>query len=335
MSAAIPPKRRLSATLALALLCAAAISPAQQSGREELLRLGNGIAAIAEGEVITVEELRRELAPIVPRLRAEANNAKEFSQRLDDMSKEVLQNMIDRILIVKKAEEKGLMIPESFIDQEYDEVIASDFDGDRARFLEFLKQRGKTQREFREDIKKRVTVNVMRQQRRKSQSEISPERIEQFYLEHKIRFYQNEAIHLRQIILTPMADEGLAPLRQTANTIMKELENGAKFSDVAKKYGQDQMSRRGGDWGWVNREDVRTELSSTAFGLEPGKFSEPVELDGTIFILYCEDRREETIQPIRMVRDTIEEMLAGDIARENQEQWLRQLREDAYVRYFM
>ena len=54
-------------------------------------RMGNGIAAIAEGEIITIEQLRRELEPIIPRLRAEARSEKEFSESINRMSREVLQ----------------------------------------------------------------------------------------------------------------------------------------------------------------------------------------------------------------------------------------------------
>jgi peptidyl-prolyl cis-trans isomerase SurA len=301
----------------------------------ELLRLGNGIAAIAEGQIITIEELRQELEPIIPRLRVESKNAAEFSKRIDELSKEVLQNMIDRIIIVKAAEEKGLLIPPSYIDQEYDRVIESDFGGDRARFLEYLRARGDTARGFRQDIYKRVVVNVMRQETRRSQSEISPERIEDFYVKNKIRFYQEEAIHLRQIILTPMADEGLVTLRQTAKKVIYELDNGANFGDIARKYSQDEMSRNGGDWGWLERKDIRKELSDTAFGLEEGSYSQPIELSGTIFILYAENKREEMIQPVSQVRDIIENVLVGEIAREAQEKWLQEIRNDAYVRYFM
>lgn len=297
--------------------------------------MGNGIAAIAEGQIITVQELRRELEPVVPRLRAEARTAQEFSQRIDELSREVLQNMIDRIIIVKAAEDKGIMIPQSYIDQEYNDVISRDFGDDRRRFLDYLKARGETARDFRRDIYKRVVVNVMRQEMRRSQSEISPERIEDFYVRNKLRFYQGEALHLRQIILSPMADEGLVTLRQTANQVIRELESGANFGDLARKYSQDEMSRSGGDWGWIERRDIRKELSDIAFSLKPGDYSEPVELGGTIFILYAEDKREEMIQPITQVRDIIENVLVGEIARESQEKWLRDLRENSYVRYFM
>jgi peptidyl-prolyl cis-trans isomerase SurA len=307
----------------------------QNAADPELLRLGNGIAAIAEGEIITVEELRRELEPIIPRLRVESRNAQEFSKRIDELSKEVLQNMIDRIIIVKAAEEKGLLLPESYIDQEYDEVIDRDFGGDRGRFLEYLRARGETARDFRRNIYKRVVVNVMRAETRRSQSEISPERIEEFYVKNKLRFYQEEALHLRQVILTPMASEGLVPLRQTAKEVINELDSGANFGDIARKYSQDEMSRKGGDWGWIERKDIRKELSDIAFGLEPTQYSQPIEIGGTIFILFAEDKREEMIQPVAQVRDIIENVLVGEIARETQEKWLNDLRNDAYVRYFL
>jgi len=322
------------AGLAAALLFALSAS-AQSAPDPALMRLGNGIAAIAEGEIITVEQLRRELEPIVPRLRVEARNEQEFAERLDRLSREVLQNMIDRIIIVKAAEEKGLLIPQSYIDQEYDEVIAGDFGGDRGRFLEFLRAQGKTPREFRQDLYRRVVVNVMRQENRRSESEISPERIESFYVENKIRFYQNEAVRLRQIILSSVADEGLPVLRQTARQIMSELEGGTNFGDLARKYSQDEMSRRGGDWGWIERQDLRQELSDVAFELEAGEYSRPVELGDTIFILYVEEKREEMIQPISMVREVIEEVLIGEIARETQERWLNELRNEAYIRTFI
>ena len=75
-------------------------------------------------------------------------------------------------------------------------------------------------------------------------------------------------MHLRQIILTPMADEGTALLQQTAKRSSPNSTAGANFGDLARKYSQDDMSRRGGDWGWIERQDIRKELSTVAFGLQ-------------------------------------------------------------------
>ena len=57
---------------------------AQKASDPELLRLGNGIAAIAEGQIITVEELRRELEPIILDLR-EAQRSRVL--QIDELAK--------------------------------------------------------------------------------------------------------------------------------------------------------------------------------------------------------------------------------------------------------
>lgn len=321
------------ALLSSALLCAATL-PAQEEDRS-ISRLGNSIAAIAEGQIITLEEVRAELEPILPRLRLESKTPEDFNKRLEQMSRQILKNKIDRIIIVKAAQDKGLMIPQSYVDQEYNDVIATDFDGDRGKFIRYLKARGETPRDYRKKIYERVAVNVMRQENRKSETEVSPERIQDFYLENKIRFYQEAAMHLRQIILTPAAGQVPADLEATTAEIMQALDSGSNFGDLAREYSTDNRSRKGGDWGWIKKADIRQELSTPAFALEPGQYSQPVTLGQTTFILYCEEKRSESIQALSEVRDIIENILSGEIARENQERWLEDLREKAYIKYFI
>lgn len=306
-----------------------------QPAANDLTHLGNGVAAIVEGEIITIQQLRKELEPILPRLQVESKNQKDFAQRIDTLTYEILQTMIDRILIVNAGKEKGILIPDSYIDKEYDQVLEQEFGGNRAQFLEYLKTQGLTPRDYRKIIYDRVVVNVMRQENRKSETEVSPERIEAFYIANKARFYQSEAMHLRQIILTPSEDMDSAALQIRATEIMDKLNQGARFSDLARTYGQDAVSRKGGDWGWIERKDIRSELSEVAFSLEPGKFSQPIQLTNAIFILYAEAVRKEMIQPIAQVRERIERQLSDQIARENQEKWLQSLRDRAFVRYYL
>ena len=116
---------------------------------EEKITLGNGIAAIAEGEIITFEQLRKSLDPIVPKLRLQAKNESEFQELIDQASKDILQNIIDRIIIVNEAYKQGIQIPPSYIDEEYESIIKTDFKGNRGQFLAYLKSTGQTQDEFR------------------------------------------------------------------------------------------------------------------------------------------------------------------------------------------
>jgi len=293
-----------------------------------------GIAAEVENKIITFEEIRREMAPLIPRIRESSRARAEFTQRMQELYLEVLQNFIDRVLIVEEFKEKEYNLPQTFVENEFDRILIEDFENDRSRFLEYLESLGKNVREFRADLRERIIVSVMRSEKRKSQSQISPERIEQFYNENKINFYEEEAVKLRIIMLRPLADENPDQMRQTIDRIYGELQNGTPFAEVASKYSQDSRRERGGDWGWIQRPDLKDELSAVAFTLKVGSYSEAISLGEQIFILYVEEKRDEGIQPINEVRDRIEEILASQLERQAQQQWLERLRREAYIRYY-
>ncbi|MEX0321851.1 MAG: peptidylprolyl isomerase [Puniceicoccaceae bacterium] len=293
-----------------------------------------GIAAEVENRIVTFQELRREMNPLIPRIRESSRSRAEFTARMQELYMEVLQNLIDRVLIVKEFGEKEFNLPQSFIENEFDRILIEDFENDRARFLKHLEAQGKNVREFRADLREQIIVSVMRSQKRKSQSQISPERIEQFYNENKINFYEEEAVKLRIIMLRPLADENPDQMRQTIDRIFEELGSGAPFEEVATKYSQDSRRDRGGDWGWIQRPDLKDELSAVAFDLETGTYSETITLGNQSFILYVEDKRDEGIQPINEVRDRIEEILASQLARQTQDAWIERLRREAYIRYY-
>jgi peptidyl-prolyl cis-trans isomerase SurA len=302
---------------------------------EHKLHLGNGIAAIAEGEIITFEQLRKSLDPIVPKLRLQAKSEAEFSKLIEQVSKDILQNMIDHIIIVNEAYDKGIQIPPSYIDGEYESIIKKDFNGNRSQFLAYLNSNGQTQDEFREELKRNIIVNVMQSQNRKKQSQISPEKIEDYYVKNKIRFYQPELIHLKQIILMPKASETMESVLGTADEIIAQLDEGNPIHTLANAYGDKSYNRINGDWGWIKREDLRSELSQVAFDLNIGEYTQPIQLGDAVFILYAENIQKEKIQPISQVRDVIEKTLSQEIAQNSLDEWLEDLRAKAYIRYFL
>ena len=79
------------------------------------LRFANGIAAIAEDKVITVDDVRREIAPLVGQLQRDARSEQEFNEKLEQLQDEVIQSLIDRVLIVKEfRKDEKKQIPISF-----------------------------------------------------------------------------------------------------------------------------------------------------------------------------------------------------------------------------
>src|SRR5210317_1757840 len=97
-----------------------------------------GIAAEVENKIITFEEIRREMSPLIPRIRDSARSRAEFTQRMQELYLEVLQNFIDKVLIVEEFKEKEYQLPQTFVENEFDRILIEDFENDRSRFLEYL-----------------------------------------------------------------------------------------------------------------------------------------------------------------------------------------------------
>ncbi len=299
------------------------------------LRYANGIVAIAEDKIITVDDIRREIGPLVPEIQKQARNEKEFNEKLEALQEDVVQNLIDRVLIVKDfySDEKR-KVPESYVDNAVAETIITQFDGDRSKFLAYLRSRGISQKDYRKEQEEDMIYGYMRQQKAKSASTISPVKIEAFYTENKDRFYQEDSVHLRLIQVTRTPEDTDDTLKARASTIMTELAAGADFGEVARKYSQDTRKGKGGDWGWQRRSDLRKEFSDVIFNLEKGQRSDPLIMPEGAFIFFVEDRKHAGILPLDEVRPDIEKALVQQGSRQATERWLEKLRRNAYVKHF-
>lgn len=327
-----------SLMLVSAFAAGAASLPAQQEATPSdnlNLRYANGIVAIAESKIITVDDVRREIGPLVAEIQRQSRNEQEFNEKLEALQEDVIQNLVDRVLIVKEFyKDEKRRVPDSYIDNQLAETIISQFDGDRSKYLAYLRSRGISQKEYRKEVEEDMIYNYMRGQQAKSASTVSPTRIEAYYNENKERFYQEDSVKLRMIQINRAAGDTDDTLRTKAGTVITELNSGAEFGDLARKYSQDSRKSKGGDWGWQRRSDLRKEFSDVIFALKKGERSEPLITPEGAFIFLAEDRKYAGTVSIDEVRPEIEKSLVQQGSRKAMERWLEKLRRNAYVKHF-
>jgi peptidyl-prolyl cis-trans isomerase SurA len=326
--------------LASAFLSAAALglfAQAQSNPPQDNLNLryANGIAAIAEDRIITVDDIRREVSPLIPEIQRQSRSEKEFNEKVEALQEDVIQNLIDRVLIVKDFyKDEKRHVPDSYIDNQIAETIINQFDGDRSKYLAYLRSRGISQKDYRKEQEEDMIYGYMRQQQSKSASTVSPVKIEAYYKENKDRFYQEDSVHLRLIQLARSPEDTDATLKIRADEVISALNSGTDFGDLARKYSQDSRKGKGGDWGWQRRSDLRKEFSDVIFTLEKGQHSDALIMPEGAFILFAEDRKHAGVQSLDEVRPDIERALIQQGSRQATERWLEKLRRNAYVKHF-
>jgi peptidyl-prolyl cis-trans isomerase C len=112
-----------------------------------------------------------------------------------------------------------------------------------------------------------------------------------------------EEVHARHILVDSEAK---------ANDIIAQLKAGAKFEDLAKKFGdpKDPASQQGGDLGFFKKGDMLPEFSDAAFKLKKGEYTTtPVHTKYGWHVIQVLDTRVSTPPTYDSVHDQIAQTL--------------------------
>ena len=104
----------------------------------------------------------------------------------------------------------------------------------------------------------------------------------------------------------------------------------AQFADLARLQSNDGSASRGGDLGWVYPGDTVPEFEKAMNELKTGELSEPVQTQFGWHLIEVLERRTEDMSQDR-VRQAARQALRERKADEAYQEWLRQLRDRAFV----
>jgi peptidyl-prolyl cis-trans isomerase C len=131
--------------------------------------------------------------------------------------------------------------------------------------------------EQRQYIKEALTINQLLDAKVLSKIKITDESAKSYYDLHQSEFEQKESVRASHILVlvkeNASADEK-KKAEEKMDKIRKELDGGADFADVAKKFSEDPGSaKRGGELGFFSRGMMVKPFEEAAFALKDGETS--------------------------------------------------------------
>ena len=294
----------------------------------------DGIAAVVNGEVITFSQVRALSAPREKLLRSQFTG-KDLEKKLIELRELALKDLIDRRLVIQAFKKESYQIPDHIVDERVHQIIRESFGGDRNTFIKTLEAQNYTLGEFKEKELERIMVQAMRSHNVKTNSIISPTKIEDYYRKHHDEFTTKEEIKLRMIMIPGQKDTASAPAQKAlAEEVLGKLAGGAEFDRTAQVYSEDSTRDNGGDWGWIERNTLAAPLEKFAFNMPVGRISNIIDYAGNYYIIKVEDKRGGTTSSLAQTRDDIEKRLIQEEAQGIQERWIAGLRAKAYIKTF-
>jgi foldase protein PrsA len=232
------------------------------------------------------------------------------SPEYNDLKVRAVQFLVQRYEFRSEAENLGVSVTEEEVDKRLDELKKTNFGGSDEKLEAELKKLGLTLEQAREEIEdkllqekifKKVTGNI----------KVSEAEIEKYYEDNEEQFTKpREVRHI------------LVKSKQKADELHKELNGGASFAVLAKKFSQDTASAKEGGKLTVSKGQTVPPFDKIAFSIEEGEISKPVKTQFGWHII-------EALAPIEVTKlseatPTIEQQLKQQRQSSAMETWLKQ-----------
>jgi peptidyl-prolyl cis-trans isomerase SurA len=302
------------------------------------------IVARVNNSIITRADLRRNREQT-------AQDAKEqnLSQKqVEEREANALRDLIDQQLLMQKAADLGISADADLV-KRLDDLRKQMKAGSMEELQKLAESQGVSWEEFKQNTKNGILTQKVIGSEVGSHIQVTREEIQKFYDEHKSEFAQPERVRLSEILIAtnpnapkpepgkvstleaPPSAEQVAAAEAKANDIYKQLTDGAKFDELARKLSNGSTADQGGDLGYFKRNDLAKELEDKSFALKPGQFTQPIRTRQGFIILRVNDHIEAGTPTFERVRDQIQEQLYSQKVQPALRLYLTKLREDAYI----
>lgn len=139
--------------------------------------------------------------------------------------------------------------------------------------------------------------------------------------------------HVRHILIKVNQVVTAAEAKRKLTELKERLDHGsATFEELAKLYSNDLSASKGGDLGWIYPGDTVPEFERAMDQLKPGEVSQPIETPFGYHLIQVVERKTDDASKER-TRQAARQAIRDRKIEEATEDWMRQIRDRAYVEY--
>lgn len=201
----------------------------------------------------------------------------------------IVDELINNELLAERARKLGVGASDGEVEDKFTE-LKSPFTEEE--FQKQLKDRGISVADQKQALRRQISIQKLINREVMSKITITDQDVADFYSANPAQFNVAEPqYHLAQILVTPVKDPQIrnrknsdavtdAQAQQKAGALLKEINGGADFSQVAMDYSEDPVNAAtGGDLGWIPDSSLRNpkqdnpDLSRIVLSMRPGEVS--------------------------------------------------------------
>jgi peptidyl-prolyl cis-trans isomerase C len=277
---------------------------------------GDEVLATVDGATITLSEYKSALDETKAQL---PQNGSLDPEGVKAVKMNILNQLIEKKILMSEAAKLGIVVSEAEVNEQIKNIMGEYPD------TETFKNRMKEQKIDLASWKKEIEYQIMLDKLVKAvaggDATVAPADVEKYYNDHRDQYDSPTRVRALQIMVET---------KEQAETIRNEIEGGADFSELAKKYSVSPDSEKGGDLGYFS-EDEMPPAFSVVFSMKVGDLSDVVASEYGFHIFKVIDRREAKVLTLDEARPEIEERLKRIKTEEKYGAWFEEIRKKTKI----
>jgi peptidyl-prolyl cis-trans isomerase SurA len=262
--------------LALGLAAVAVQGSAWAQTRELATRgeLLDRVVAIVNDGVVLNSDLDAQIDAITERMR---------QQRLELPPQNVLRQQVLERLVVQEIElqhagRAGVKVTDEMLNSALTDVAKRN-NITLTQLPDTLKQQGVDYPSYREEVRKEITLTVLRQRDVLQHISVTPREIDQFLDKQARTPSEHSEFNVSHILISvgqEASPEQIDAAAKRAQDVYERAKGGEDFAKLAVAYSNSQTALEGGALGWRKGSELPTFLSDTVAKLKPAEVGEPL-----------------------------------------------------------
>jgi foldase protein PrsA len=288
--------RRNSSLLLLALIAVLALAGCGGGGTSSA-DVPDGAVAVVGDKTVTKEEFDK----LIEQQKKSAEAQKQDFPEPGTPEYEALKATVVKGLVEQKeweleGESMGVKVTDQEIETELDKLKQTYFQGDEQKYSAELAKQGLTDADVRNELRTRILTNKIYEAVIKKVT-VSDADIKAYYDKNPTQYQQPASREVRHILVKTEA---------LAQKLHDQIQGGADFAKLAKKYTQDQASKADGGKFTAFKGRTVAPFDEFVFSAKTGDLSDPIKTEfGWHIIEVLSAVKPATTTPLDQVKDAI------------------------------
>ena len=256
----------------------------------------------------------------------------ELKDKVRALRKSVLEDIINRKLVVDDYRNDPFDIPRQYIENMLDDMSSNFTDGSRKSLKRKVKESGITIDDLEEKAQERLIVEFMMGNLFFKGVDVTPREVFEYYTRNIRDFSSPASVRLEVIYLAANKPDLDKLLKEISADITSA--NAKIFNSLVALHSDAPNAKNGGDLGWIEKDKLRPEFAPVK-DAPVGNVKGPIQTAEGFYFIRVAEIKDGGKVPFEQVNRRVEEQLKREQRKDIYRKYIDALRAKAIIRYFI